>query len=160
MEIHNKRVAIAALLAVGAGAALVGPGTAWSGPMKRETLVVATTSGKADISTEIALTVAEQEQGLMFRTSIGDSEGMLFIYDKPQIIQMWMHNTYVSLDMVFVAADGTVLRITPDTEPLSDRVISSGSKASAVLELKAGTAMRIGLKPGDHIQSPSFHPTP
>ena len=118
--------------------------------------MVSTGAGKSEIATEIAATPTEQEQGLMFRTSIGDNEGMLFVYPKPQTIQMWMRNTYVPLDMVFVAADGTVSRIETNAEPLSDRVISSGGAALAVLELKAGTARRLSLKPGDRITAPSL----
>jgi len=125
--------------------------------MKRETLTISTSAGKTDIATEIAVTSAEQEIGLMFRTSIGDNDGMLFVYGKPQVITMWMHNTYVPLDMVFMARDGTVSRIEAEAEPLSDRVISSATAAAAVLELKAGTARRIGLKAGDHIESPALH---
>ena len=125
--------------------------------MRRETLVITTAAGKAEISTEIAVSPAEQQQGLMFRTSMGDSDGMLFVYAKPQTIQMWMHNTYLPLDMVFIRADGTVSRIEASAEPLSDRVIPSGGPALAVLELKAGTSSRIGLKPGDHIESASIH---
>ena len=124
--------------------------------MKRETLVITTSQGKTEISTEIALTLAQQELGLMFRTSIGDNEGMLFIYNKPQAITMWMHNTYLPLDMVFLNRDGTVSHIKADAQPLSDNIISSGGAASAVLELKAGTAQRIGLRTGDRIETPSF----
>jgi uncharacterized protein len=125
--------------------------------MKRETLTISTSSGKTDIATEIAVTPAEQEMGLMFRTSLGDNDGMLFVYSKPQVINMWMHNTYVPLDMVFMNRDGTVSRIEAEAEPLSDRVISSATAAAAVLELKAGTARRIGLKAGDQIESPALH---
>jgi len=146
----GTRVACAALFAICASAA-------WAAPMKRETLVISTGAGKTEIATEIALTPAEQEIGLMFRTSIGDKDGMLFIYEKPQVITMWMHNTYVPLDMVFMGRDGTVSRIEAEAEPLSDRVISSNTAAAAVLELKAGTARRIGLKAGDHIESPTLH---
>ena len=121
--------------------------------MKSETLVITSSSGKTEISTEIALTPADQEMGLMYRTSIGDNAGMLFIYPHPQTITMWMHNTYVALDMVFMSHDGAVTRIVANAEPLSDKVISSGGPATAVLELKGGTAQRIGLNPGDHIES-------
>ena len=93
----------------------------------------------------------------MFRTSIGDNEGMLFVYPKPQVIQMWMRNTYIPLDMVFVQADGTVSRIESTAEPLSERIIPSGPPALAVLELKAGTSRRIGLKLGDHVESRALH---
>jgi len=152
----GKRVAYAVLFAVCAGVGLLVSRVAWSGTMNRETVVVASTTGRTEFSTEVALSIAEHEQGLMFRTSIGDREAMLFVYPKPLTIQMWMHNTYVPLDMVFMRADGTVLRIEANAEPLSDHVISSGGAASGVLELKGGTAGLIGLKPGDHIEAPSM----
>ena len=129
---------------------------AWSDAMRRETLVISTSTGKANIAIEVAVTGAEQEQGLMFRTSMPDNAGMLFVYNIPRTIQMWMHNTYISLDMVFIQADGSVSRIEDSADPLSDRVISSGKAAKAVLELKAGTARRLNLQPGDHIESPSL----
>ncbi len=69
---------------------------------------------------------------------------------------MWMHNTYIPLDMVFIRADGTVHRIERRAEPLSDRIISSECPVSAVLELAGGAAERLGLKPGDHVRHPFF----
>ena len=151
-----KRVASAALFAVLCGLQTGVANEAWADGMRRETLVLTTSTGRAEISTEIALTPPEQAQGMMFRTGMADSDGMLFVYAQPQVLNMWMHNTYLSLDMVFVAANGTVVRIESNAEPLSDRVISSRSPATAVLELKAGTALRLGLKPGDRVESPSL----
>ena len=121
--------------------------------MRREALSILSKSGRHDIVAEIALTPQEQAQGLMFRTSIADADGMLFVYDKPQQLHMWMHNTYVSLDMVFIAADGTIARIEASAEPLSDRVINSGAPVVAVLELKAGAATTLALAKGDHVDA-------
>ena len=137
-------------------AASLNAGIAKAESMRREILVIESASGKTEFSTEIAVSPAEQEQGLMFRTAMADNDGMLFIYEKPHPLQMWMHNTYVALDMVFIAANGIVSRIEQNAEPLSDRVISSGGAAYAVLELKAGTAQRINLRPGDHVTAPSL----
>lgn len=92
----------------------------------------------------------------MFRRSLADNAGMLFLYDRPQPVTMWMRNTYISLDMVFIAEGGRVHRIERATEPFSERVIDSGGNVVAVLELKAGTADRIGLAPGDRVRSPSL----
>ena len=131
-------------------------GEALAGSMRRETLVLKVSSGPIEISAEIAQTMPDQEQGLMFRTSLADTDGMLFVYDKSQVLKMWMHNTYVPLDMVFIDAKGEVARIEAGAEPLSDRVISSGSLVVAVLELNAGTAKRIGLKAGDKVQAPAL----
>jgi uncharacterized membrane protein (UPF0127 family) len=69
---------------------------------------------------------------------------------------MWMHNTYIPLDMVFIRADGTVHRIESRAEPLSDHIIRSDGQVSAVLELPGGAAERLGLKPGDRVRHPFF----
>ena len=94
--------------------------------------------------------------GLMFRRSLGAGEGMIFIYPHDQDITMWMKNTYISLDMIFVRHDSTVLRIERNTEPLSERVIASGGNARAVIEMIAGSAERLGVKAGDKIDFPGF----
>jgi hypothetical protein len=85
---------------------------------------------------------------------------MLFPYGRPQEITMWMKNTYVSLDMVFIRADGIVHRIAARTEPLSERTISSQGPAAAVLELVAGSAERMGIKPGDKVLHATFGTAP
>jgi uncharacterized membrane protein (UPF0127 family) len=81
---------------------------------------------------------------------------MLFDFKQDQVVGMWMRNTYVSLDMIFIRADGTIARIAQDTEPLSERVISSGVPVRAVLEVVAGTSRRLGLAPGDRVAHPMF----
>jgi len=69
---------------------------------------------------------------------------------------MWMRNTYIPLDMVFIRSNGTIARIEERAEPLSDRVISSGTAVVAVLELAGGTSARLGIKPGDKVDYPLF----
>jgi uncharacterized protein len=127
-----------------------------AGSMRRETVTLTMASGSKAILAEIAISGPEQEQGLMFRTRMGDDEGMLFTYPKPQSITMWMRNTYLALDMVFIGGDGRVVRIEENAEPLSQRVIASGELAQSVLELKAGAAERLGLKRGDKVSAPSL----
>lgn len=105
---------------------------------------------------EVADTDAERAQGLMYRRSLPAERGMLFDFKVTQPVSMWMRNTYLPLDMLFIRADGTIARIAADTEPLSERTISSGEPVLAVLELNAGTARRLGIRPGDRIEHPLF----
>jgi uncharacterized protein len=124
--------------------------------MQRETLTLVTASGERKIDIEVARTPDEQAKGLMFRTELADTSGMLFPYGSSRELTMWMRNTYISLDMVFIRADGVVHRIEVRTEPLSESVISSGAPAAAVLELAGGAAERLGLKAGDRVRHPHF----
>ena len=117
--------------------------------MRHETLTLVTASGERKIDIEVARSMDEQARGLMFRTALPDTSGMLFPYDPPRELTMWMKNTYIPLDMVFIRADGVIHRIEVRTEPLSEAVISSGGPMAAVLELAGGAAERLGLKPGD-----------
>ncbi len=102
----------------------------------------------------LAVTPAQQRRGLMHVRDVPDGWGMLFVYEREQEISMWMKNTHVSLDMLFIRADGTVASIATDTKPLSLKSIHSGEPVTRVLELKAGTARRWGIKPGDRLLSP------
>ena len=107
---------------------------------------------------EVATTDQEKALGLMFRTKLGDTEGMLFSYGAAQDITMWMRNTYIPLDMVFIRADGTIHRIEAGTEPLSERIIAAGAPVVAVLELAGGAAGRLGIKAGDRVKYAIFEP--
>jgi hypothetical protein len=124
--------------------------------MQRETLKLVTANATHAIDIEIADTPAEKAQGLMFRTRLDDKNGMLFFYEAPQEITMWMRNTYIPLDMVFIRADGTVHRIESRTEPLSEDIIASRGNVTACLELAGGAAERLGLKPGDRVEHRFF----
>jgi uncharacterized protein len=141
----------AALFAVAAGSL-----TSAVAKMRRETLTLKTATAEHIIDIEIAETMEEKSLGLMFRTNVPENTGMLFPYGAQQDITMWMKNTYVSLDMVFIRADGIVHRIAARTEPLSEAVISSEDDVSAVLELGAGAADRLGLKSGDLVRHKIF----
>ena len=125
--------------------------------MRHDILTLATATGEKKIDIEVAVTINEQTHGLMFRTALPDTSGMLFPYSPPRELTMWMKNTYLSLDMVFIRADGIVHRIEARTEPLSETVISSNGAMAAVLELAGGAAERLGLKPGDRV---IFAPAP
>jgi uncharacterized protein len=126
--------------------------------MRLEKLKLITQGGERLVDVEVTETPAEKAQGLMFRTRLPDTSGMLFFYETPQEITMWMKNTYIPLDMVFIRADGTVHRIETMTEPLSERIISSGGNVTACLELAGGAAARLGLKAGDRVEHRFFKP--
>jgi uncharacterized membrane protein (UPF0127 family) len=120
--------------------------------MRRDTLKLVTSRGVKQISVEVTETPQEKATGLMFRTSLADDAGMLFFYETPQEITMWMRNTYIPLDMVFIRADGRVHRIEARTEPLSEAIIASHGNVTACLELAGGAAERLGLEPGDRVE--------
>jgi uncharacterized membrane protein (UPF0127 family) len=126
--------------------------------MRRETLKLLTAQGERSIDVEITETPEEKAQGLMFRSRLADTSGMLFFYDRPQEITMWMRNTYIPLDMVFIRANGIVHRIEARTEPLSEAIVASRGAVVACLELAGGAAERLGLKPGDRVAHPLFGP--
>jgi uncharacterized membrane protein (UPF0127 family) len=126
--------------------------------MRNDSLTLVTAAGERKIAIEVAETLEEKSRGLMFRTALADSAGMLFPYDRPQELTMWMRNTYIPLDMVFIKADGRVHRIEVRTEPLSERVIASKGDVTAVLELAGGAAERLGLKAGDRVVYSHFGP--
>ncbi|MCD6070333.1 MAG: hypothetical protein K0R61_3698 [Microvirga sp.] len=122
-----------------------------------ESLSIATQgSQKQSFRVEVARNDADRAQGLMYRRSMPADQGMLFDFGRVEPVSMWMQNTYLSLDMLFIRPDGTIARIAPNTEPLSTRTIPSGEPVLAVLELNAGTASKLGIKPGDRVEHPIF----
>src|ERR1700686_418575 len=120
-------------------------------------LEIVTKSGVQVFSVEMATTEEEKTTGLMYRKELADGKGMLFDFSPEQEVSMWMKNTYIPLDMIFIRADGRILRIAENTEPLSTRIISSRGLAKGVLEVIAGTAQKYGIKPGDRVAHPLFN---
>jgi uncharacterized protein len=157
-----RTVLVAAALAVTCMALpnMAGPASAQAQgqPQKLPTsdLEIAGKSGVHFFSVEMAMTPDQQATGLMFRKSLPEGQGMLFDFRDEREISMWMKNTYVPLDMIFIRADGRILRIAEHTEPHSLKPIFSGGAARAVLEVVAGTARRLGLAPGDRVLHPVF----
>jgi uncharacterized membrane protein (UPF0127 family) len=134
--------------------------TACAGPTRAasfQPLEIATRTGVQVFSVEMATTEKEKETGLMYRKELADGKGMLFDFSPEQEVSMWMKNTFVSLDMIFIRADGRVLRIAENTEPESTKIISSRGPARAVLEVVAGTARKYGIAPGDRVAFPLFN---
>lgn len=123
---------------------------------RTETLSIVSKGGTHRFSVEVMRNDADRARGLMFRRSMAADHGMLFDFERVAPITMWMKNTYLPLDMVFIRADGTISRIAPDTEPLSTAIVPSGEPVLAVLELNAGTAAKLGLASGDRVQHALF----
>jgi uncharacterized membrane protein (UPF0127 family) len=122
------------------------------------TLEIATKSGVRVFAVELAVTDEERGKGLMFRKELPEGRGMLFDFKREQPVSMWMKNTYVSLDMIFIRDDGRIARIAENTEVLSERIIPSGAPVRAVLEVVAGTAKKLGIAPGDRVAHAIFAP--
>ncbi|MDB5577343.1 MAG: hypothetical protein JWR80_2519 [Bradyrhizobium sp.] len=120
-------------------------------------LEIVTKSGVQVFSVEMATTEEEKTTGLMYRKELAEGKGMLFDFSPEQQVSMWMKNTFISLDMIFIRADGRILRIAENTEPQSTKIISSGGPAKGVLEVIAGTAKKYGIAPGDRVAHPLFN---
>jgi uncharacterized protein len=120
------------------------------------TIEIVSSSGVHAFSVELATNDAERERGLMFRKELPEGRGMLFDFEREAPVAFWMHNTYIPLDMIFIRADGRILRIAENTEPLSDRLIPSGGPVRAVLEVIGGTARKLGIAPGDTVTGSIF----
>jgi hypothetical protein len=120
------------------------------------TLEIVSKTGVHVFSVELAATDAERARGLMFRKELPDGKGMLFDFGREQEVAMWMKNTLIPLDMIFITAGGRILRIAENTEPMSTHIIASGGPVRAVLEVIGGTAKRYGLGAGDRVAHPWF----
>jgi len=143
------------VLVILGGALLVAPLMA-AAKMRVETVVVVTSSGRHSFAAEIADTEPLRRQGLMLRTDLAQGSGMLFDNGVDREMHMWMKNTLLALDMIFITKDGTVVKIARNTVPHSEAIISSGVPVRGVFEVIAGTADRINLKPGDRIEHGLF----
>jgi uncharacterized membrane protein (UPF0127 family) len=121
-----------------------------------QTLEIASKTGVHAFQVEMAITPEEKERGLMFRRELPDGQGMLFDFQFDQNVAFWMKNTYIPLDMLFIRADGRILRIAENTEPLSERNIPSGGPVRAVLEVIGGTAKKLGIAAGDRVGGSIF----
>lgn len=159
----RKHLLLCALVAgfVGAPPVIMMPGGAPAAAAQAgqalQPLQIVTKSGAHAFSVEIARTEAERERGLMYRRFMPQDRGMLFDFKTPQTITMWMKNTYIPLDMIFIGRDGRVTSLAPNAEPLSERIISSSGPAYAVLEVNAGVIAATGVAVGDQVDNPLFH---
>jgi uncharacterized membrane protein (UPF0127 family) len=123
---------------------------------EKGTLEIVSKSGVHVFDVEVVSNDADRAKGLMFRKELPEGRGMLFDFKQDQDISMWMKNTYIPLDMIFITADGRIRRIAENTEPLSERIIPSGGPVRGVLEVIGGTARKLGIAPGDRVAHPMF----
>ena len=147
--------ALAALLLLCAN-----PASAQTSGAEREELVVTTAEGARVFQVELADEPRERQQGLMFRRDMEDEHGMLFDFGEVRPVSMWMANTYVPLDMIFINADGTVESIAERTTPLSTESVASQGPVRYVLEINAGLSDELGIRPGDTVSAPSLEAAP
>ena len=120
------------------------------------TLEIVSKTGVHAFAVELATNEAERARGLMFRKELPEGRGMLFDFEQDQPVSFWMHNTYISLDMIFIASDGRIVHIVENAKPLSDDLIPSGGPVRAVLEVIAGTAQKLGIAEGDRVTGSIF----
>lgn len=111
-----------------------------------------TSTGSHELAIEVADTPQLRATGLMNRQSMPADQGMLFVFENSRPITMWMKNTYIPLDMLFLDETGTVTHVKTNTTPLSEAVISSNGPARYVLELNGGTARRLNVSKGDRLE--------
>ena len=124
---------------------------------KIEPLTIATDDDATMFTVEIADTELSRERGLMFRQRLPEGRGMLFDFGQPRPVSMWMKNTYISLDMLFIRADGTIAYIAENTVPKSLEAIGITEPVLAVLELRAGTARKKDIRAGDTVYHRLFN---
>jgi uncharacterized protein len=117
-------------------------------------LTIPTAGGPQKFAIELALSDAQTEQGLMFRRSMAPDAGMLFDFKSPTNVTMWMKNTLIPLDMLFLDSSGRIIDIHERAVPLSTDIIAGKAPARYVIELNGGTVARLGIKPGDQVTSP------
>ncbi|OJU45160.1 MAG: hypothetical protein BGN99_19535 [Alphaproteobacteria bacterium 65-37] len=150
----GRRLFFAAPVAFAAGAALAQN----SGDIqfKRSSLAIETGGREIKFDIELALNDTERARGLMFREKLGPYDGMLFDFFQEAPVSFWMKNTVIPLDMIFIAADGTIRSIHSNAVPYSTDPIPSKFPVRAVLEINGGSARMLGIKPGDKVKHPIF----
>lgn len=124
----------------------------------KEEITIRTAEKNIAFHVEIAADKSQQAHGLMYRTKLDADSGMLFLFDEPHIIRMWMKNTPLSLDMLFIDRSGKIVYIARNTIPQSTEIISPDTPSLAVLEVNGGTAKKHGIKLGDKVMYKAFTP--
>jgi len=125
---------------------------------KTGAITIATAGGPQHFTVERATNDEQREYGLMYRRKLAADAGMVFVYPDERDVAMWMKNTFIPLDMLFVKADGTILSIRERAVPLSEETIPSKGPVSVVIELNGGTVSRLGIKPGDKVTGDALTP--
>ena len=143
-----RMAAAAALLMTGAAARAAEP-AGYLENYPRASAMIETHRACHILELYLAVTPQQRAQGLMFIRELGEYEGMLFSTSQPAMASMWMKNTYISLDMLFITADGSIAGIAASTTPLSEATITAPKPVTGVLELSAGFAARHRVRAGD-----------
>jgi uncharacterized protein len=125
----------------------------------RSQLTIERRNGRDTFQIWLARTPAQQEQGLMWIRELPSDHGMLFLLDAPRPMNMWMKNTYVALDMLFLDGRGRITHIAARATPLSEALIASSGEVAGVLEIAAGEAQKRGIRVGDRIIHPALGAT-
>ncbi len=141
MQIRKALILLALLLTLLAACGQSGP-----------TARIHAARGKVDVTLELANTPETLQRGLMYRQSLADDHGMLFIFAQDSDHEFWMKNTYIPLDLIYIAADGRIVGIHAHATPLSEAGISVGQPSRYVLEVPGGYAARRGIAPGDRVE--------
>ena len=129
---------------------------AWADGLGCSPLVIETPLSRHAFTVEVAVTPASRQRGLMHRRSMAQDAGMLFDYGHATRAAMWMKNTFIALDMLFIGGNGLILKIAERTVPHSLETVASDGPVRAVLELNAGTAARLGIRTGDRVRHAIF----
>ena len=119
-------------------------------------LVIKSEGGEHTLMVEEAKTLAQQARGMMWRESVDPDTGMIFEFAEPKIATIWMKNTAVPLDILFVRSNGKILKIEHNAQPFKLRSASSEAVVAAVIELKGGRALELGIRPGDTVEHDFF----
>ncbi|WP_427450853.1 DUF192 domain-containing protein [Litorimonas sp. WD9-15] len=119
-------------------------------------LTIVTADGEHNFQVEEAKTLDQQARGMMFRESMDADTGMIFEFDEPKVATIWMKNTSIPLDILFVRSNGKILKIEHSHQPYTLRSASSEAVIAAVVELKGGESKARGIRPGDTIEHPFF----
>ena len=127
-----------------------------SASMKSELSIITSNGSKHNFLVEVARTEEEKKIGLMFRRTLAKNAGMLFLYKREALRLMWMKNTFIPLDILFIDKKGVIKRVVKRTIPHSLATISSRQSVLAVLELRGGITSRLEIKNGDRIEHPAF----
>ena len=141
MQIRKALILLALLLALLAACGQRGP-----------TARIHAGGGSVEVTLELANTPETRQRGLMYRQSLADGHGMLFIFDQDSDHEFWMKNTYIALDLIYIAGDGRIVGIHPNATPLSEAGISVGRPSRYVLEVPGGYAARRGIAPDDRVE--------
>lgn len=121
-------------------------------PVDAQALKIQTASGEKSFGLEIADTDQKRSAGLMYRKDFPADRAMIFIFGEERPVMMWMANTPLPLDMLFVRNDGSIARVAENTVPFSKDIVASGEPVAFVIEVNAGIAAKLGIKAGDTVK--------